>query len=375
MHDTEKEEGDAPLEPQGQSFEISVSDVISMLDRAYKKARAVEDAGGLRTFYENVTLPFSVVKSLTAAGSGIEVYYNRVFSGLSDIASGKKGKGGYAGDLHKEIQGISSQRLEVIKETVDQCKLNLTRDRSSVMQNAKKDVWAGHYKPACSQDIFDLIASQLSGASQKYRASMQTNTLSAATTMGMADITHFVDTFAAIIDRHKAQGAFLIWEEWEAVDALLQKLTLKWKPDGKWISGLSNFSRNNDDASKYDTARWVLGKCLEYQESDEDLDTIPRFRLKDWRVKLDELAQGDRLLVPSYSHTDLLKFIKILWCFLKPEYEERKGNMHQVLKFVCVDHEGCSSSFLINGFALDVVWTLSANVDQEIKVTLSSFRL
>ena len=126
---------------------------------------------------------------------------------------------------------------------------------------------------------------------------------------------------------------------------------------------------------KYDTARWVLGKCLEYQESDEDLDTIPRFRLKDWRVKLDELAQGDRLLVPSYSHTDLLKFMKILWHFLKPEYEERKGNMHQLLKFVCVDHEGCSSSFLINGFALDVVWTLSANVDQEIKVTLSSFRL
>jgi len=72
---------------------------------------------------------------------------------------------------------------------------------------------------------------------------MQTNTLSAATTKGRADITHFVDTFAAIIDRHKAQEAFLIWEEWEAVDTLLQNLTLRWKANGEWISALGNFSQ------------------------------------------------------------------------------------------------------------------------------------
>ena len=113
----------------------------------------------------------------------------------------------------------------------------------------------------------------------------------------------------------------------------------------------------------------MLGKCLEYQESDEDLNASPRFRLKDWCVELHELVQGERLLVPRYSHRDLLKFIKILWFFLKPEYEERDGKLHQVLKLVSVAHEGCSSSFLMNGFAFDVVWTLSANLDHEIKVT------
>ena len=150
---------------------------------------------------------------------------------------------------------------------------------------------------------------------------------------------------------------------------MLQQLTVKWKPNDEWVTQLKDFHWRTDEPSKYDAARWVLGKCLEYQESDEDLEALPRFRLKDWNVKLTELAQGDRLLVPSYSHTDLLKFIKILWFFLKPEHEERDGKLHQVLKLVSVDHEGCSSSFLINGFAFDVVWILSASLDHEIKVT------
>ena len=121
---------------------------------------------------------------------------------------------------------------------------------------------------------------------------------------------------------------------------------------------------------RYDTARWVLGKCLEYQESNEDWEALPRFRLKGWNVKLSELAQGDRLLVPRYSHKDLMKFIKILWFFLKPEHEERDGTLHQVLKFVSVAHEACSTSFLINGFAFDVVWTLNPSLEHEIKVML-----
>ena len=113
----------------------------------------------------------------------------------------------------------------------------------------------------------------------------------------------------------------------------------------------------------------MLGKCIEFEESDEDPEDLPRFRLKDWNVKLSELSQGDRVLVPRYSHIDLLKLIKILWFFLKPEHEERDGRVHQVLKLVSVRQEGCSSSFLINGFAFDVVWNLSASLDHEIKVT------
>ena len=41
MHDVEKEGGDAPVGPPGYNFKISVSDVIAMLDRVHRKARAL----------------------------------------------------------------------------------------------------------------------------------------------------------------------------------------------------------------------------------------------------------------------------------------------------------------------------------------------
>ena len=69
-----------------------VGDVTHMLSRAHMKAHAVENAGGTQAFYESVTLPDSVVTSLTVARSEYKVYYDHIWNGFSGIAFGKKGK-------------------------------------------------------------------------------------------------------------------------------------------------------------------------------------------------------------------------------------------------------------------------------------------
>ena len=119
----------------------------------------------------------------------------------------------------------------------------------------------------------------------------------------------------------------------------------------------------NSAADKYDHGRYVLRQCIEYQESDLDLEENSRFRLKDWYVNLDELRQGQRALVPHYSHSDLIKFIKILWNMLQPKLGADGKHM---MSIVPVDHEGCSSSMIINGFAVDICWDLSEDLHKEV---------
>ena len=98
-----------------------------------------------------------------------------------------------------------------------------------------------------------------------------------------------------------------------------------------------------DPSVKYEWNRWTLGMCLEYQESDEDLDSNPRFRLKDWNIKMQELRPGHRLLLPHHSPQHFKILVKILWNYLKPERTVEADQ--QLMKVVAVDHEGPSSSY------------------------------
>ena len=369
-HDVKEARAEVPMKVRKQALKISVSNVAHMLSRAHMKARAVEHAGGIESFCECVTLPDAVVKSLQEARSESEAYCIQILRGMIDVVNGITKKWGVASDVPVDCNHNSLQRWKDLEAKVAACHLHLQWDRCDLLRNAKTEVWRGHYKPRPSDGVFDFIGLLLRGTSQPYRGETQITTFSVATTLDTTDVAQFVNQFVAIMDEHIAGGAFLIWREWREVDALLKQLTLEWKPNDEWVSQLPSFYSRMDESCRYDAARWVLGKCFEYQESDEDLEALPRFRLKDWNIKLTELTQGDRLLVPKYSHTDLLKFIKILWFFLKPEHEERDGMLHQVLKFVSVAHEACSTSFLINGFAFDVVWTLNPSLEHEIKVML-----
>ena len=160
------------------------------------------------------------------------------------------------------------------------------------------------------------------------------------------------------------QGVLLQWAEWNSIDTLLGEiLTTAWSQGGDF-----NVGAGKTPAQRYDWGRYVLGRCIEYQESDVDIEDHPRFRLKDWHVELEELRQGQRALVPHYSHSDLIKFIKILWNMLRPV---TKGGEFE-LSIVAVDHEGCSSSMLINGYAVDILWTLTPDLHTEVQTMWDS---
>ena len=150
--------------------------------------------------------------------------------------------------------------------------------------------------------------------------------------------------------------------EWDAVDELLgHTMNEGFVDPADWMSKLS-IGRGATAAEKYDWSRYVLGECLQYQEGEKDLDTNPRFRLADLNVSLQELVQGQRVLCPHYSHSDLMKYMKVLWTFLKPEPQSTDCGV----MLVFCDHEGCSSSFCIDGFCIDVIWTLHSEVHAEI---------
>ena len=150
--------------------------------------------------------------------------------------------------------------------------------------------------------------------------------------------------------------------EWDAVDELLgHTMNEGFENPADWKSKL-HIGSGATAAEKYDWSRYVLGECLQYQEGEQDLDTNPRFRLADLKVSLQELVQGQRVLCPHYSHSDLIKYMKVLWTLLKPEPQSADGGV----MFVFCDHEGCSSSFCIDGFCIDVIWDLHEEVHAEI---------
>jgi len=150
--------------------------------------------------------------------------------------------------------------------------------------------------------------------------------------------------------------------EWDAVDELLGVTMNEGFVDpADWRSKL-HIGNGSSAAENYDWSRYVLGECLQYQEGDTDLDTNPRFRLADLNVSLHELVQGQRVLCPHYSHSDLMKYMKVLWTFLKPEPQSTDCGV----MLVFCDHEGCSSSFCIDGFCIDVIWHLHEDVHKEI---------
>ena len=158
------------------------------------------------------------------------------------------------------------------------------------------------------------------------------------------------------------------WQEWGDVDTLLGEVLHQGYDEVQgWEEEMKrNIGRGESDAEKYDWARYVLGTCMLYQESEEHMTTNPRFRLKDYLVDIKELRQGERVLLPYYSHRDLMNLIKLLWNLLKPARSET-GENH--LLIVAVDHEGCSSSFWIEGFMVDIVWTLCSELHEEIQKT------
>ena len=157
-------------------------------------------------------------------------------------------------------------------------------------------------------------------------------------------------------------GAFINWMDWDAVDELLgQTMNEGFVDTADWMNKL-HIGRGASAAEKYDWSRYVLGECLQYQEGEEDLDTNPRFRLADLKVSLQELVQGQRVLCPHYSHSDVMKYMKVLWTLLKPEPQSADGGV----LFVFCDHEGCSSSFCIDGFCIDVIWDLHPEIHAEI---------
>ena len=68
------------------------------------------------------------------------------------------------------------------------------------------------------------------------------------------------------------------------------------------------------------------------------------------------------------SNQHLKDLIKLLWTHLKPEIVLREdGTTEQKIKLIAVDHEGCSSSFFMHGFSVDIVWDLAGAVEQEVR--------
>ena len=82
-------------------------------------------------------------------------------------------------------------------------------------------------------------------------------------------------------------------------------------------------------------------------------------RLADDNCSLEECVVGGRTLVPYYSATHFYKFVVTLVGTMRTKTKDKV--------LLCgVDHEGCSSSFDLHGYPLNVVWEPCQHFQNEV---------
>ena len=186
--------------PTGDELWVSVAQLGQTLMRT-----PVPQQGPLQ-FYKDCTLPADVLTAMASMTAAKDVFVGRLVEGWRKIATGHKGKCGYAGGMSKTVEGASDQRLQVLMDNDYASLLDVTSDRSKFVQAGKAAVWNGHNKPRSAQDVKELVGETQSGASQVFSAAMSNHTISLARTTDLPDVGHFVEQFAAIIDHHIPGG-------------------------------------------------------------------------------------------------------------------------------------------------------------------------